>query len=117
MGRKSRDKKERKAIKKCNITQHEVEDGGELYRVQEYHPEGSEHMEYDTFMQMRLVAVAPHKQVEDILTKLVSKYPTRRFAVAVHKSYVPGDHDIPIFVYPAFEEAELDSVLELVNDV
>lgn len=115
MGRKSREKQERRKFKTCNITLHKVEQGGESYRVQEYHPEGTQHMGADTFDQMRLAAISPHKRVEGVLSTLVSKYPFRRFAIAVRDDYTPGDHDVPIFVYPAFNETELEQVLELVN--
>ena len=117
MGKKSREKKERRAIKSCNITLHEVTDNGELYKVQEYHPNGTEHMDYETFMNMRLVVLSHHKKIEDILTKLVYNFPERRFAIAVGKDYIPGDHDIPVFVYPAFSEKELNTAKDLVNAV
>lgn len=117
MGRKSREKKERLAVKKCNITMHEVEEDGDIFRVQEYHPEGSEHMDHEIFNQMKLVAVAHHKKIEDILSKLVYNFSTHRFAIAVRKDYLPGDHDVPVFSYPPLSEKEMKKAESLVNEV
>jgi len=116
MGRKSRLKKERNSIKHCNITLHKLEDSGKTYKVQEYHPKDTEHMNYETFQQMRLAGVTPVSQVENVLSKLIFRYPTRRFAIAVEEDYEVGEHDIPIFVFPALKKDELTDLERILNN-
>lgn len=115
MGRKSRLKQERNAIKHCNITVHNLLDDGKEYKVQEYHPKNTQHMDYETFQNMRVVGFVPVPHVEEVLTKLLYKYPKRRFAIAVEKNYEPGEHDIPIFAYPSLDASEIKTLEKVLN--
>lgn len=116
MGRKSRLKKERNSIKRCNITLHRLEHEGTIYKVEEYHPNGTEHMTYKTFQKMRLAGVTPVPQLKKVLSKLIFKYPKRRFAIAVEENYEVGEHDIPIFVFPALDKDELIELERILNN-
>jgi len=115
MGRKQKIKKERNAIKHTNITIHNLLDDGKEYKVQEYHPKNTSHMDYDLFKEMRLVGITPVDYVEKVLSKLIFRYPQRRFAIAVEKEYEIGEHDIPIFSYPPLNELELKDFEGLMN--
>jgi hypothetical protein len=116
MGRKSRLKKERNSIKHCNITLHKLEDNGKTYKVEEYHPNGTEHMTYETFQKMQLAGVTPVPQLKNVLRKLIFRYPKRRFAIAVEENYEVGEHDIPIFVFPALDKDELVELERVLNN-
>jgi len=115
MGRKSRLKKERNSIKHCNITLHNLLDKGKEYKVQEYHPQDTPHMDYETFQKMRIAGFVPVEYVENILSKLLFRYPNRRFAIAVEKDYEIGEHDIPVFAYPALDENEIKELEGVLN--
>jgi hypothetical protein len=107
MGRKSGIKKERNAIKKCNITVHSLLENAKEYQVQEYHPKNTQPMTYEIFQEMRVMGIAPVEEIENLLSKLVYKYPSRRFAIAVEEGYKVGEHDIPIFSYPPMQPEEI----------